>query len=116
MPLWTRDDLRQWVRGHHGGEQVVVLANREPFSHDRAPDGRIVVTHSTSGLVTALEPLVRATGGVWIGHGSGTADSLTVEGGRGISGCGMPSRCTASKNCRGSFTRASTAGAFPASR
>jgi trehalose 6-phosphate synthase len=79
MPPWTRDDLREWVRSQYGGEQILVLANREPFSHERDPDGHILLTHSTSGLVTALEPLVRAAGGVWIAHGSGTADSLTVQ-------------------------------------
>ena len=59
--------------------EILVLANREPFSHDHAPDGTIVVRHSTSGLVTALEPLLRAQGGVWIAHGSGTADRLSVD-------------------------------------
>ena len=79
MPPWTSDDLREWVRGQYGSEQLLILANREPFSHERRADGSVVVSHSTSGLVTALEPLVRATGGVWIAHGSGSADRATVE-------------------------------------
>ena len=79
MPPWTRDELRQWIRSQYGGEQMIVVANREPYSHHRAADGQVLVSHSTSGLVTALEPLVRATGGVWIAHGSGTADPTTVE-------------------------------------
>jgi trehalose 6-phosphate synthase len=58
---------------------IVVLANREPFQHDYLPDGGITVRHSTSGLVTAVEPLVRACSGVWVAHGTGTADRVVVD-------------------------------------
>jgi trehalose 6-phosphate synthase len=58
---------------------IVVLANRQPFQHDYSPDGDIVVRHSTSGLVTAIEPLVRACSGVWVAHGTGTADRVVVD-------------------------------------
>jgi trehalose 6-phosphate synthase len=56
-----------------------VLANREPIRHERAADGRIVVKRSASGLVTALEPLIEASSGVWVAHGAGTADSAVVD-------------------------------------
>jgi trehalose 6-phosphate synthase len=79
MPPWTRDDLRNWVAAQYGSEQILVLANREPFSHVRSADGVVGVTRSTSGVVTAVEPLVRTTGGVWIAHGSGSADALAIE-------------------------------------
>jgi len=32
-----------------------------------------------SGVVTALEPIMRACSGVWIAHGSGTADREVVD-------------------------------------
>ena len=35
--------------------------------------------HPASGLVTALEPVMRACSGVWVAHGSGTADRETVD-------------------------------------
>jgi trehalose 6-phosphate synthase len=35
---------------------------------------RVTVSRPASGLVTGVEPLLRACGGVWIGHGSGNAD------------------------------------------
>ena len=78
MPPWTGDGLRDWVREQFAAEQLIVLANREPYSHVRV-DGGVRVRHSSSGLVTALEPLVRASGGVWIAHGSGSADREAVE-------------------------------------
>ena len=36
--------------------------------------------HPASGLVTALEPVMRACSGVWIAHGSGSADFETADG------------------------------------
>jgi trehalose 6-phosphate synthase len=61
------------------GEQIVVVANREPYRHDYASGGDVVVRRSTGGLVTALEPLLCASGGVWVAHGSGTADRVFVD-------------------------------------
>src|SRR5437667_9850944 len=73
-PVWSAERLRRWLATFYGGESIVVLANREPFRHDRASDGRIIVRRSASGLVTALEPLVQACSGVWVAHGAGIAD------------------------------------------
>ena len=39
----------------------------------------IRVVHPASGLVTALEPVMRACSGVWVAHGSGSADRETVD-------------------------------------
>ena len=71
---WSPERLRQALTRHLEGEGVILVANREPYIHSRAQDGSIVVRHPASGLVTALEPVMRACSGVWIGHGSGPAD------------------------------------------
>ena len=57
----------------------MLLANREPYVHERAPDGSVRVIHPASGLVTALEPVMRACGGTWVAHGSGSADREVVD-------------------------------------
>jgi trehalose 6-phosphate synthase len=57
----------------------VVVANREPYIHERAADGSVKVLHPASGLVTALEPVMRACSGVWIAHGAGSADRETSD-------------------------------------
>jgi trehalose 6-phosphate synthase len=59
--------------------QIIVLSNREPYSHERRADGEIEITHSASGLVHAVEPLLAACGGVWVAHGSGSADRMVVD-------------------------------------
>jgi trehalose 6-phosphate synthase len=61
------------------GERVIIVANREPYIHERTADGGIKVVHPASGLVTALEPVMRACSGIWIAHGSGSADRDTVD-------------------------------------
>lgn len=71
---WTAARLRRVLNDNLQGQRVIVVANREPRIHDRTPDGGVVVRHPASGLVTALEPVMRACSGVWVAHGSGSAD------------------------------------------
>ncbi len=61
-----------------GDHQVAVYANREPYIHQKKGD-QIEVIRPASGLVTALEPILRYCGGLWIGHGSGNADRETAD-------------------------------------
>jgi trehalose 6-phosphate synthase len=76
---WSPERLQHVMREALHGESIVILANREPYIHDRAPDGALRVLHPASGLVTALEPIMRACSGTWIAHGSGPADRETVD-------------------------------------
>ena len=75
---WSPARLRSTLTRHLHGERVVILANREPYVHELV-DGQIQVKHPASGLVTALEPVMRACSGVWVAHGSGSADRQTVD-------------------------------------
>jgi trehalose 6-phosphate synthase len=77
--VWTAERLKQTLGRHLHGERVVIVANREPYVHERTPEGGVRVLHPASGLVTALEPVMRACSGVWVAHGSGTADRETVD-------------------------------------
>lgn len=76
---WSPDTLRQVVENELPGTEVIVVSNREPYIHNAMPDGSVVVQRPASGLVTALEPIVRACGGTWIAHGSGSADKAAVD-------------------------------------
>ncbi len=75
---WSPARLRSTLTEHLQGERVVILANREPYIHEKRGDA-VRVVHPASGLVTALEPVMRACSGVWVAHGSGTADRETVD-------------------------------------
>jgi trehalose 6-phosphate synthase len=76
---WTPQRLRHTLNRYLRGEKIVILANREPYIHQRAADGRISVVHPASGLVTALEPVMRACSGTWVAHGSGSADRESAD-------------------------------------
>ncbi|HSD72026.1 MAG TPA: trehalose-6-phosphate synthase, partial [Thermoanaerobaculia bacterium] len=76
---WTPERLKQTLNRYLHGEKLTIVANREPYIHERTADGGIKVVHPASGLVTALEPVMRACSGVWIAHGSGSADRDTVD-------------------------------------
>jgi trehalose 6-phosphate synthase len=75
---WSPDALRAILHGELRGEDIIVVSNREPYIHQRQ-DERIELHRPASGLVTALEPIMRACSGVWIAHGSGSADRDTVD-------------------------------------
>ena len=76
---WSARWLQSTLRRHIDGQQVIVVSNREPCVHELEPDGSITTRHPISGLVTALDPVLRATGGTWIAHGSGSADRAVVD-------------------------------------
>jgi trehalose 6-phosphate synthase len=76
---WNAQRLKQVLARHLHGEKVLVIANREPYIHDRGKDGQVRVLHPASGLVTALEPVMRACSGVWVAHASGSADRETAD-------------------------------------
>ena len=75
---WTPESLRAILHGELRGEDVIVISNREPYIHQRRGE-RIEVQQPASGLVTALEPIMRACSGIWIAHGSGSADREVVD-------------------------------------
>ncbi|WP_170958874.1 trehalose-6-phosphate synthase [Magnetospirillum sp. 15-1] len=75
---WSPDSLRSVLRDELPGAEVMVISNREPYIHN-LEDGKVVLQRPASGLVTALEPIMRACGGTWIAHGSGSADPSMVD-------------------------------------
>src|SRR6185503_8279874 len=66
-----------------GDRPLFAVSNREPYIHVKKNSG-IEVQIPASGLVTALEPVLRACDGTWVAHGSGDADRLTVDAGNRI--------------------------------
>ncbi|MDE2613629.1 MAG: trehalose-6-phosphate synthase [Burkholderiales bacterium] len=76
--VWNAERLRTLLRAQLAGVQVIVVSNREPYMHERGADG-LVVKRPASGLVTAVEPVMRACSGTWIAHGSGSADHDVVD-------------------------------------
>ncbi|MGH2608151.1 MAG: alpha,alpha-trehalose-phosphate synthase (UDP-forming), partial [Tepidiformaceae bacterium] len=75
---WTADTLRAILRSELPGHDVMVVSNREPYIHVRRGEG-VELWRPASGLVTALEPIMRACSGTWLAHGGGSADRDVVD-------------------------------------
>jgi trehalose 6-phosphate synthase len=75
---WNPDALRQLLHEQFSGDEVILVSNREPYIHVRSAQS-VEVQRPASGLVTALEPVMRACSGTWIAHGSGSADRETSD-------------------------------------
>jgi trehalose 6-phosphate synthase len=75
---WSPETLRRLLVEELPATQVLVVSNREPYIHNHI-NGAIALQIPASGVVAALEPVVRACRGTWIAHGSGSADRETVD-------------------------------------
>jgi trehalose 6-phosphate synthase len=76
--LWTADRLAVHVRTRLENGRLFVVSNREPYVHKRRGKS-VEVMVPPSGVVTAIEPILRACDGTWIAHGNGDADLETVD-------------------------------------
>jgi trehalose-6-phosphate synthase len=78
--LWTAERLRVSLRNKLQEKPLFVVSNREPYMHVfNEKDKSINVIVPASGVVTALEPVLRACNGTWIANGSGSADREVVD-------------------------------------
>jgi trehalose 6-phosphate synthase len=75
---WSPQTLHRLLEERLPGTEVIAVSNREPYIHNRLY-GSVSLQIPASGLVAALEPVMRACGGTWIAHGSGSADRDTVD-------------------------------------
>lgn len=75
---WTAHRLKEYGKDILGDRTIVVVSNREPYVHTKNGDK---ITHyiPASGMVTAIEPLMKSCGGIWVAHGSGTGDKQSVD-------------------------------------
>lgn len=75
---WTEQKLKVFVKDVLKNRTIFMVSNREPYIHTK--NGRSVSYHiPASGIVTAIEPVMQACGGIWIAHGSGDGDKLTAD-------------------------------------
>jgi alpha,alpha-trehalose-phosphate synthase [UDP-forming] len=77
--MWTRDNLLELIHTKMQDYRFILVSHREPYIHRFAAGGEIECEQPASGLTVALDPILRASGGVWIAHGSGDADRSVVD-------------------------------------
>ena len=77
-PRTTREDVIEWARAHMPDRPLAVVSNREPYSHHRE-GSRLTWVRNVGGLTVALDSVAQALGGLWVAHGSGSADQAAVD-------------------------------------
>ncbi len=78
--IWTEGKLRDLLHAKIGEKAFFVVSNREPYIHSYdEKTGEVISTRPASGVVTAIDPILKACGGTWIAHGSGSADRKVVN-------------------------------------
>ncbi|HAZ08396.1 MAG TPA: trehalose-6-phosphate synthase [Elusimicrobia bacterium] len=76
--FWTPERLKEHVRAKLGGKSLFVLSNREPYMHLKIGK-KLETIVPAAGLVTAIDPVLRACGGTWIAHAAGDGDWAVVD-------------------------------------
>ncbi len=76
--IWTPERLKAEVQNLLLNKKMIVVSNREPYMHIH-DGGAIKCIVPASGLITAMEPILNACGGLWIASGTGDADKETVD-------------------------------------
>ncbi|HEX2975590.1 MAG TPA: trehalose-6-phosphate synthase [Bacteroidales bacterium] len=76
--IWTPERLKAEVQVLLSNRKMIVVSNREPYMHIRE-GSEIKCIVPASGLITAMEPILNACGGLWIASGTGNADRETVD-------------------------------------
>jgi trehalose-6-phosphate synthase len=76
--IWTPTRLKAEAKLILKNRILVVVSNREPYMHIH--EGRTIkCIIPASGMVTALEPILTACGGLWVASGTGDADRIVVD-------------------------------------
>lgn len=76
--VWTPERLNEEMKELLQNKKLIVVSNREPYMHVHSGK-EIKCIVPASGMVTAMEPILKACGGLWIASGSGDADRETVD-------------------------------------
>ncbi len=76
--IWTPERLKEEMKKLLENKMMVVVSNREPYMHIHSGK-EIKCIRPASGLITAMEPILKACGGLWIASGTGDADRETVN-------------------------------------
>lgn len=76
--IWTPERLKIEVENLLEEKKMIVVSNREPYMHTYSGK-EIKCIVPASGMITAMEPILKACSGLWIASGTGDADRQTVD-------------------------------------
>jgi len=73
------DTLKAFIEEKFSEENLLIVSNREPYIHKKV-DSFMKVEKPAGGLTTAMDAVLKATGGTWVAWGSGSGDKEVVDG------------------------------------
>ena len=62
LPGWTRQTLSHMLADQLRDHPLMIVSNREPYMHVRSDTG-VKAVETVGGVVSALDPVMRAVGG-----------------------------------------------------
>ena len=76
--IWTPERLKVEMENLLQKKKLIVVSNREPYMHiHEGKEIKCIVP--ASGIITAMEPILKACSGLWIASGTGDGDKETVN-------------------------------------
>jgi trehalose-6-phosphate synthase len=75
---WTANRLKEFVQNIFNKRTIIVVSLREPYIHTKEGN-TISYKPPVTGVITAIEPILEACGGLWIALATGNADKLVVD-------------------------------------
>ena len=76
--MWTKNRLKEIIETRMSDYTLVIASNRQPYSHIMK-SGKVICQRQPGGLVTALNPVLQAINGTWIGVGTSPHDKQVLD-------------------------------------
>ncbi len=76
--IWTKENLQTLIKENMSDYEFVVDSSRQPYVHV-FKKGKIECQRGAGGVVTALDPILRACNGLWVAYGNGDADGKVTD-------------------------------------
>jgi len=76
--MWTKESLQTLATEKLSDYLFMAVSNRQPYVHVRGKGGT-KVNRGSGGVITALDPVMRACKGFWVVWGNGDADKKVCD-------------------------------------
>ncbi|MCC2631156.1 MAG: trehalose-6-phosphate synthase, partial [Candidatus Paceibacter sp.] len=75
---WKKQTLEKLLKERLKDYQFILVTQAEPYVHTYIKD-TIKIQRGAGGVITAMEPILKLTKGLWIAYGRGNADKEAVD-------------------------------------
>lgn len=76
--IWTKGSLQAFIKDNMTDYTFIVVSSRQPYVHV-FNKGKIECQRGTGGVVSALDPIMKACNGLWVAYGNGDADNKVTD-------------------------------------